>query len=488
MTALDWIVVVAYMLAMLGVGEYYSRRNKSTEDYLLGGRNLGTTSVGLSLFASLLSTISYLAIPGEMIKHGPMIFADILTYPLVYFIVGWLLIPRFMALNVATAYQPIEARLGLGMRLLGSVLFLAIRLLWMGVIVYVTAKQILVPLMGLPEYATPLVCIAMGVVTVIYTSVGGLQAVVITDAVQSLILLAGAVLTLVCVSISIGGPNQWLPTEWPEHWDHFELGFQANARVTVLATCISGLLWWLCTAGSDQMAIQRYLSTRDAQAARRALAVSLLATALSTVLLAAVGLAVLAYFKVHSSALPAGADIVQNADALFPRYIVVGFVPGVTGTVIAGLIAAAMSSLSSGINSSCSVIAVDFLDRLGRGTRSEAGHLRHTKAISWAVGSFAVIASTFVGFIEGSLLELCYKAVNLLVAPLFLIVFMTMCVPWATARGTLAGVVVSTIVAAGIAYGDWFGLSFLWILPASFAAGALVAVALDLALPGRRRT
>ena len=97
-----------------------------------------STSIGISLFATLLSTLSYLTYPGEMIQHGPIIFAGALAFPLVYFIVGWWIIPAIMKTGVTSAYEILEQKLGLSVRLLGTVMFLLLRLLWMATIIYVT--------------------------------------------------------------------------------------------------------------------------------------------------------------------------------------------------------------------------------------------------------------------------------------------------------------------------------------------------------------
>jgi SSS family solute:Na+ symporter len=473
-TILDWIVVVAYMVGMLAIGGFYARRSTTSEDYLLGGRRIGAISVGLSLFASLLSTLSYLAKPGEVIEHGPMIAAQLLGYPLVYFIVGYGLIPFFMKQPMTSAYEILETRFGLATRLLGSTIFLAIRLAWMGIVIFVTTDKILVPLAKLPPTATPYVCALMGFATVSYTSLGGLRAVVVSDVLQTLILLGGATTTLVVVTLRMGGVAAWWPTEWPEHWDTFQIGIDMEARVTVLAAAIAGLIWWICTAGSDQMAVQRYLATRNPRAARSALRMSLIASTMSFVLLGFVGVALMGYFKMHTDLLPAGASIDSNSDGLFPHFIVLGLPPGVTGLVIAGLLAAAMSSLSSGISSACSVIAVDFFDRLGPTLVNEAQHVRRTKLISWTVGTLAVLLSAAVGFIEGNLLEVSFKAANLLTAPLFMLFFMAFFIPWATWLGAFAAVAASTLAAVWVAYFNLLDLSFIWILPVSFVVGILV--------------
>jgi len=486
----DWVVIALYMLAMLAVGWYYSRRTKSTEDYLLGGRTMRPLSVGLSLFATLMSTITYLMLPGEVIRNGPMVLAMLAAFPFVYLIAGWLLIPFIMRLRVTSAYEILETRLGVGVRLLGSFFFLLMRLLWMAAIIYATTSTVLVPLAGLPRWTTPLLCALLGAITVVYTSMGGLRAVVVTDVTQTIILFGAAVLTLVLVSLRLGGVESWFPTHWPAQWPEPTWGFNLPARMTFLGAMLAHFTWWICTAGSDQMAIQRYLATRDARAARGVLATSLLANVFVYVILAAVGMALLAYFRLNPHLIPDGATLLDDADRLFPHFIACGMPPGLSGLVVAGLLAAAMSSLSSGVNSSCSVITVDFIDRFRRRRDSETDHVKLAKLISVFVGVAVVALSSGVGMVGGNLLELAFKVVNLLTAPLFGLFFMAMFVRRATAVGTFTGAAFGTATVVLINYWETItgspGISFLWAMPLGLLVQVATGVLASLLPLGRR--
>lgn len=508
-SAIDWIVIVAYAVGMLGVGWYCSRRATTTEDYLLGGRAMKPWAVGLSLFATLLSTLSYLAVPGEMINHGPMLASQIVVFPFIILVVGWFLIPWIMKLNVTSAYEILEIRLGVSVRMLGAVFFLSMRLMWMSVIIYATTSKVLIPMLGWDESATPYACAVLGAITVIYTSMGGLRAVVITDVVQTFILLGGAALTIVLITVNLGGVSEWWPTRWDPNWDPLKIWFDADARVTVAATAVSVFAWYVCTAGSDQMAIQRYLATRDVKAARSMFNTSMACNALVLVLLSVLGLALLAYFQTHPEQLAAGQTISESADQLLPRFIVIGLPEGISGLVVAALLAAAMSSLSSGINSSCSVITVDFVDRFRAADSPETDHVKLAKSVSWVVGIAVVALSLGAGMVSGNLLEVTFKVVNLLVAPLFVLFFLAMFVPWANSFGALAAGAAGVAVAVGIAFGAtvsigvawilpesvaavvsiplvWLsGFSFLWIMPGSFVAGLAVGMVASLAPIGQ---
>jgi SSS family solute:Na+ symporter len=490
LSVLDWTVIGLYAMGMLAVGWYYSRRTATTEDYLLGGRNMKPLNVGLSLFATLLSTISYLAYPGEMIRYGPMILAMIVAYPFVVFVVGWLMIPIFMKLQVTSAYQILEMRLGLGVRLLGSVFFLSLRLLWMAVIIYATTDKVLVPLLGLDSSATPWLCAVLGLITVTYTSMGGLRAVVLTDVVQTVILLGGAILTVVLITVYLGGVGNWWPAEWASHWPE-PRAYDPNQRITFFGIVLATFTWWVCTSGSDQMAIQRYLATRDVKAARNVLITTLGANTLVNLLLTLVGLSLLAYFRMNPHLIPDGQTILSDADQLFPQFIAVALPAGLSGLVVAGLLAAAMSSLSSGVNSSCSVITVDFIDRFRRSKENELDHVRLAKYVSVFVGVAVVLLSAYVGVVQGNLLEVAYKLVNLITAPLFGLFFMALFVRWAKGWATIGGALCGLTVVITISFwreltGSTEGISFVWAMPLGLLAQVGVGSLLSLLPVGDR--
>ena len=486
--ALDWMVIALYALGMIAVGIYYARRTVTTEDYLLGGRNMRPLAVGLSMFATLLSTISYLAVPGEMIKHGPMVSGQYFVYPLIFLVIGFLLIPYIMRFKVISAYEILEIRLGLSVRMLGSFIFLGLRLLWMSVIIYATSNKILIPMLGWDASATPVVCAALGILTIIYTSMGGLRAVVMTDVIQTVILFGGAMLTLALITYNMGGVTAWWPKEWAPNWDPLRITYGPTARITIMNMMTAAFVWHVCTAGSDQVALQRYFATCDVRAARRVVATSLTCDVCVGLFLAVLGLGLFAFFSSNPHMLPDGQQVYTNADRLFPRFIVMGLPAGLSGLVLAGLLAAAMSSLSSGVNSSCSVISVDFIDRFRRSKKavSEAAHLRRAKWISVAVGVVVVLLSIGVNRVSGNLLEIAYKVVNLFTAPLFVLFFMAMFVPWATSAGTIIAGVCSVAMAIGIAYFGWFGLSFIWIMPLSLLTGMIVGPLVSMAPLGRK--
>lgn len=486
MRPLDYLVIGAYAVGMLAIGRFYSRRTETMDDYLLGGRRMSPLMIGLSLFATLTSTLSYLSYPGEVLKNGPMALALFAAFPLVMPIVGWWLIPAIMQQrNVTTGYELLEQRLGRTGRLLGAGMFILLRMIWMASILYATSDKVIVPLFQLDHGWTPLVCIALGVLTIIYTSEGGMRAVVATDAAQALIMFAGAIATIAVVSWSLGGVERWWPTEWAPQWAEPVFWFRPDVRITFCGAMLYMFVWMICTAGSDQMAIQRYLSTRDAGAARRSFGINLALNTLMAALLGAVGLAVFGYFTAHPEAFGPNFSVVDSADELFPRFIATVMPAGLAGLVIAAMLSAAMSSLSSGMNSASAVIVGDFIGLRRRNPLTDHEQVRLAKIVSAVVGAVAIGGSMIVPRLATNLFELCVKAVDLFTAPLFVLFFLALFVPWATPLGGVAATIASVGVAVAIGYFQAFGLEMLWMAPCSLAAGIVVGVIASL-LPAWR--
>ena len=213
LSSLDWIVIILYGIGMLAIGFYYSKKNKNVDDYMLGGRGMKSWKVGVSLFATMFSAITYLSLPGELIKNGPMMFLWITPIPFVYIVVAYYFIPFIMKLKVSSAYELLETRLGLQNRILAAVYFLIMRLLWMSVILYMVAEKIIIPILGLSEQMALMVSIVIGIITIIYSSLGGLRGVVLTDVIQSFILFWGTILAIILIVNKLGSVSAIIPSQ-----------------------------------------------------------------------------------------------------------------------------------------------------------------------------------------------------------------------------------------------------------------------------------
>jgi len=450
LSPLDYAVVVLYFALMLGLGYFIGRRQKSADEYFLAGRGMPWFAVGLSILASLLSTISYLATPGEMIKNGVAVLAGRLAVPFIYLVVGFGVIPYFMRLRVTSAYEYLEMRFDLATRLFGSVLFILIRISWMGLIVF-TAAGALEEITGLPYV---LIVTGVGLIAIVYTTLGGLRAVIWTDVVQFVFLFGGALFTVLYVATDTGtGPVTWWrnatgidrPAQPIFSLDPF-------VRVTWVGMVISQFFWWVCTACSDQVAIQRYLSTSSIKDARRSFACNLVAGVLTGCLLALCGIALYSFYP----------QLPGKPDDAFPHFIAHEMPPVLAGLVVAALFSAAMSSIDSGMNSIATVITVDFFRRLRKTALASRQEVTLARVITAVVGILALSMCLLLKRIpdetRGNITDATSQINTFIVgglAGLFLIaMFLRRCIGPVAIASTLIGMTTGFFMALGHYFDD----------------------------------
>ena len=201
----------------------------------------------------------------------------------------------------------------------------------MATIIYATVDVALIPVFGLDPGWVPIISVILAVITVIYTTMGGLKAVVLTDVIQTVVMFAGVLLTIGIIGGKVGSVGAFFEPQLFEHWPPIEWGFDPSKRMTVGNILLMTLVWQVCTAGSDQMAIQRYLSTPDVATAKRSYRISLITSCTIQLLLAVVGLVVMTYFLRYPQMLAPGTSVTADADTLFPRFILIGLPAGITG-------------------------------------------------------------------------------------------------------------------------------------------------------------
>lgn len=492
--ALDWLMIALYVAGTIALGAYYARRQKTRDEYFTGGGNMNPLLIGVSLFATLLSTISYLGMPGEAAGKGPVYFIGMIAHPLTFLVVGFLMLPVYMKYRVTSAYQLLEYRLGPSFRILGACLFLALRLLWMSVLLKY-AGDAMVTMLDLDDPSwSPYIVAVIGLVAIIYTSLGGLQAVVITDLAQTILLYGGAVTVLVVVTLNFGGFS-WMPTEWPKDWKPqpvFPDGL--DTRVTWVGSIIMTFIWYVATLGGDQTTVQRFMATKDTKSARTALLTQLGFAVFVGTTLAVVGVALMAHFtaerenlpteqKAHITAYESFNETFQSenqrfpndgelrsvlhwdketlkqtrrnligADQWFPRFISHELPMGLAGLVIAAMFAAAMSSLDSGVNSITAVVMCDFVERKRKTELSERQYLMVARCLAVAIGVTVVFGSILTGFIEGNIMAVTQKSVNLLTTPIFALFFYAVFAKRVHPIGVWVGTIVGTITALVVAF------------------------------------
>jgi SSS family solute:Na+ symporter len=482
MSWIDWVILAGYALATLWMGWWVSRKQESGAEYFTGSGSMNPLLVGVSLFATLLSTITYLAIPGEVLGKGPMYLANYLVYPFVYWVITRGLLPVYMRLRVTSAYELLEQRLGLSLRMLAASLFVLLRLVWMSLLIYLTSKA-LTTVMELDSSWVPVVVAVTGAFSITYTTLGGLRAVVITDLMQTLLLYGGALLVIAVVTVKMGGFGWW-PTQWPgQMWEAQPLfSLDPSVRVTVVGSMISVLLWLVATSAGDQVSVQRFMATRDVHEARRAVKMQLTVGVIVGGTLGLVGVVLLGFFSAQPELLPVGKGIKEVADQMFPLFIREHLPPVVTGLVVAGLFAAAMSSVDSGVNSITAVVMTDFVKRLRGVVWNDLQQVHFSRIMAVGIGVLVVLLSSLVDKVPGNFLDVTNKTVNLLSVPIALLFVFALFKPRGTVIGAWAGVLSSIAAAVLVGFsGEIFGfvdevtkrapVSFQWIPVAAFSAG-----------------
>ena len=515
LSVIDWMIIAVYACGTIGLGWYYSRQQCSTKEYFVGTGRMNPVLIGVSLFATLLSTISYLSMPGESLGKGPTYMLSLLAVPAVFGFVGFVLLPVYMKQRVTSAYELLETKLGPEIRTLGAVMFITLRLVWMSLLIYMTAKAMTV-MLGVNEDKIPLIAAVTGFVAVVYTSLGGLRAVVITDFLQTVLLFGGALLVLAMITLDLGGFG-WVPTQWNPTWDTQPFfSTDLSTRVTVVGTFLNYFFWYTCTLGGDQTSVQRFMATEDAGAARRALATQFAVGAIVAITLGFVGFALLGYYQAHPEQLPAELSLSEDADKVFPHFIAFQLPPGVAGLVVAAMFAAAMSSIDSGVNSITAVVLTDLsgrwhtknagpvseapLQQPGDGnpyeppqTKTAGAQVSIARWMAFGIGAVVVVGSSFMGSIPGNITAVTTKTANLLTTPIFALFFFALFVPFASPRGVILGAICGTATAVLIAFsGPISGaevdpISFQWIAPVSIAVNLVTGCIGSLLMPRMNR-
>ena len=485
--ALDILVIALYAGVLLFVGWWSSRKQVSTEEYFVGGRGIHPFIAGISIIATLVSSISYLASPGEMIKNGPGWMWQMLHAPISFAVVGYLIIPHLMKQKVTSAYELLEARFGVGVRKATSAMFVLSRIFWMGLVIY-TCSFAVAAVTGLPIRA---VLVGVGVVGTSYTILGGIRAVMITDVIQYAVLVGGALVTVAVISFKCGGLTAWWP-DWSSpaitalHWPKAEFfTLDPSVRLSVLSVVIYGCSYWIMTATGDQVVIQRFLSTKDVKSARRSFGLSIIGDACTSGVLFLTGMALVGYYLRFPEQLPnVEAGLADQADQLFPHFIAAVLPQGLTGLVVAALFAAAMSSLDSGISSISTVLVTDFQSIFAGDCRDDAQSLQRARLVGLVVGGVAIAMSFGVSYVPGNnLLEVTVRISSLLAAPLFVAFALAFFAKNTTKAGAWTGIATGAALGALLTFwqplvrmvtGMESDVSITFIMPLS-ALGAFTA-------------
>ena len=464
---LDYLAVVVYLLVTMVIVYWSSRKQADTEDFFLGGRSMPWFAVGLSIMATLLSTITYLGSPGEMIRYGVAHFAGYLSIPLVALVVIYLWIPFFMRLRMTSAYEYLEHRFDYRARLLGGVLFLFLRLGWMSMVVY-TASMAMVQMTREPlerlttwlAFADPqsaslyLVIAVTGVAATIYTCLGGMRAVIWTDVLQSFMLFGGVFVIIIYVMAATGtGPVEWwhrASQASVEHTRPILFSTDITIRNTIVWTLLSIFFWNICTHCSDQVVLQRYFTTKSHVSARNSFITNVISMVLIGLLLSLSGLALLYFYLEHRDLLPPDLDPMKQADKVMPYFYAHQLPVGLGGLVLASFLCDAMQTLVSGVNSISAIATKDVLDRLYPAGTKRINELTLARLTTVGVGLVATVLATLVAreALQSTLniMDLLPRTFNMFLGPLASLFMVGMFVSRARPRTAIAAVAASMLL------------------------------------------
>lgn len=446
------LVIIGYFAVLAGIGIYFSRRQKSTNDYFKGGGRIPWWAAGLSLFGTALSAITFMAIPSKAYATNWSYVLFNIGILFVAPIIVFVFIPFFRKLNITTAYEYLEIRFNAFVRVICSMAFIIFQVGRMGVVLFLPSIALNV-VTGLDIF----LCIGiMGVCSILYTMIGGIEAVVWTDAIQVIILLGGAIFAVIYISCSLpGGLGETIDIAVAN--GKFNLGTtnfdlkDATMWTVIIAACFTHLT----TYGTDQSMVQRYLTTSSMKEAQKSVWTNAILTIPATLIFFFIGTALYAYYKIYPENLSIS---IPNGDAIFPWYIFTQLPTGIVGLLISGIFAAAMSTLSGSMNSAATAYIVDIYSRFLH--KGESGNeLRAARMATCVIGiislSFAFLMATWN---IASLWDEFNKILGLILGSMGGLFMLGMLTKRANSTGAIIGIVASIMVQLFVARFQTFHL------------------------------
>lgn len=362
MTWLDLTVLLVYFAGVLGIGVYFYRggQSRTTAGFTAASRSLPGVVVGLSIMATYLSSISFLALPGKAFAEDWNAFVFSLSLPAATWIaVKWFL-PYYRASGEVSAYALLEKRFGAWARMYAGLCYMLTQLARMGSVTFLMA----LPMSILLDWDIRLIIVMTGLTVIVYTMLGGIVAVIWADAIQAVVLMGGA---LVCLGLMLlrlpEGPGQLFDVAWQS--GKFSLGSFGPqlGEATFWVVLVYGLTINLQNFGIDQNYVQRYVASRSDAEARKSLWLGGLLYVPVSLIFFLIGTTLWVFYATQPELLPAELAEGDMADRVFPYYIVSQLPPGLTGLLLAAIFAAAMSTISTSLNSSATILLTDFYKR-----------------------------------------------------------------------------------------------------------------------------
>lgn len=433
----DYAIFITMLLACGAVGVYFGFVKKSSgeDEYLVGGRNMKTFPVSLSLIASFISGISLLGTPTEVYVHG-------ITYLFVGggvifmgIVMTTVYLPVFHDLKLTSTYEYLERRFDKKIRLFGSVLFSIGIITWLPIVIYVPALAFN-QVTGINVHViTPFVCI----VCIFYTCVGGLKAVVWTDVIQTVVMFGAMLLVIIKGTVDLGGTAVVIHRNLESgRLELPDTDWNPLTRHTIWSLVFGGFGHWLQTSAVNQNMIQRYLSLPTLGSAKRAVWIFIVG-ALS--LVGACGYAGMLIYATYQECDPLTTKLARAKDQLLPLLVmdILGDYPGLPGLFVAGVFSAALSSLSTGLNSMAAVVIEDFIKPFRKTAFSPKVADILMKVTVVALGTLCAGLVFVVERMGSHVLQLSMSLGSITSGPSLGIFTMGVLCPWVNSKGALIG-------------------------------------------------
>ncbi|MCC6679769.1 MAG: sodium/solute symporter, partial [Phycisphaeraceae bacterium] len=440
--AINSTVLVMYLLAMVGVGVYFANKNKDTNDYFRGGQRIPWWAVACSIYATMLSSITYMAIPAKAYAQDLVYMAGHLMIVAMAPVAIYVALPFFRQIDATSAYEYLSKRFNMPVRMVASGLFTLFHIGRMGIVLSLAALAL--------TSVTPLTpvqsVLIMGVLCLIYCTLGGIEAVIWTDTIQTFVLLGGALLCLVLIILRIdGGVSSMFSTAYADgklhtvNWD-FSLNSYTSTALWVVLLGAFGQNF--SSYVSDQAVVQRYMTTPSFKTAARSIWTNAWMAIPSALIFYGMGVALYTFYKQH----PARLSPTMNTDQVFPLFLSNEVFVGVAGLVVAGIFAAAQSTVSTSMNSTATTIVTDFL-RPMKAFKSERGYLHAARALTFTLGALGtLIGLLFIDPSIKSLFDSALAVIGIFMGVLGGLFALGLLTTRANGWGTLVGLICGALV------------------------------------------
>ncbi len=492
MHPLDIAAVIIYLGLILGLGFFFGRHQSRREFFVAGG-SMGWLAVGLSVMATLFSSNSFVFYPSAAFGDSLRIGLSLVAFALMTPVVIWVFIPVYARLDLETAYQYLEKRFHVSVRILASGLFVLLRIGWMASATY-AASVVVSSVSGVSQTT---VIVGLGIVSIGYTMVGGLRAVMWTDVVQFFIFATTILATLGLILVQGNlSPGDIFHTYFDGR-DGLVVDFDLSMTLPYgsWVILIGIFLEALSAFGVDQVAVQRYLSAKSERVSQIGAAINLAAMWIVIPGLLMIGVGLYGYYTDHPAELGAGtlSEILASppgpgepkvADRAMPQFVRLHFPPGLAGLFLAALMAAIMSSIDSGVHSVTTALIVDFRDRLFPSLRPEDDkhELRWIRVMVLVIGAIAITLACFVGPL-GNVFDIGKKLTSAFGGPLLALFILALFSRRATSLGVLLSVSISTVMTLYLMYTqDWFSV---WYWPIGFGTALILGYAASYLQPAK---